>query len=727
MNLKNEVRFKRAVELHQQGRLQEAQVIYERILKTNPNHFDVLHLLGLVAARLENYQRAADLIAKAISINPNNATLYYNRGLALHNLKQFDVALVSYDHAIRIQPDNHDAYCNRGNVLRELKQLDASIASYDHAIRIEPNDAKLHYNRGLTLEGLKQLDGAVASYDHAIRIRPDYADAHNNRGLVLQQLKKLDEAVASYDRAIGIKPDLAEAYNNRGLVLQELKKLDEAVASYDRAIGIKPDLAEAYNNRGNALKELKKFDEALASYDRAIGIKPDYEWLLGNLLHTRMQLSDWSSVESNLAELIRGINSGAKYSPSFPLLTLTSSLSVQRKAAETWVDSEHPLNSALGAIPKSPRRHKIRIGYYSADFREHPVSILMAGLFELHNRSKFELIAFSFGPNTKDEMWQRVSKAFDQFVDVRLQSDRAVAQLSRELGIDIAVDLGGHTQHSRTEIFSYRAAPIQLGYLGYPGTTGANYIDYLVADRVVIPEASQQHYSEKIVCLPDSYMSNDRRRVISERVFTREELGLPVTGFVFCCFNNSYKITSSVFNAWVRILNATEGSVLWLREINQKATMNLYKEAMDRGLDPKRLVFAKAMEMPEHLARHRVADLFLDTLPFNAHTTASDALWAGLPVLTRLGESFASRVAASLLNAIRLPELITQTQEDYEALAIKLGNNPAKLQAIKDKLEANRLTTPLFDTALFTRNIEDAYTQMYERYQTDLPPTHIFC
>ncbi len=693
MNLKNEVRFKRAVELHQQGRLQEAQVIYERILKTNPNHFDVLHLLGLVAARLENYQRAADLIAKAISINPNNATLYYNRGLALHNLKQFDVALVSYDHAIRIQPDNHDAYCNRGNVLRELKQLDASIASYDHAIRIEPNDAKLHYNRGLTLEGLKQLDGAVASYDHAIRIRPDYADAHNNRGLVLQQLKKLDEAVASYDRAIGIKPDLAEAYNNRG----------------------------------NALKELKKFDEALASYDRAIGIKPDYEWLLGNLLHTRMQLCDWSSVESNLAELIRGINSGAKYSPSFPLLTLTSSLSVQRKAAETWVDSEHPLNSALGAIPKSPRRHKIRIGYYSADFREHPVSILMAGLFELHNRSKFELIAFSFGPNTKDEMWQRVSKAFDQFVDVRLQSDRAVAQLSRELGIDIAVDLGGHTQHSRTEIFSYRAAPIQLGYLGYPGTTGANYIDYLVADRVVIPEASQQHYSEKIVCLPDSYMSNDRRRVISERVFTREELGLPVTGFVFCCFNNSYKITSSVFNAWVRILNATEGSVLWLREINQKATMNLYKEAMDRGLDPKRLVFAKAMEMPEHLARHRVADLFLDTLPFNAHTTASDALWAGLPVLTRLGESFASRVAASLLNAIRLPELITQTQEDYEALAIKLGNNPAKLQAIKDKLEANRLTTPLFDTALFTRNIEDAYTQMYERYQTDLPPTHIFC
>ncbi len=693
MNLKNEVRFKRAVELHQQGRLQEAQVIYEKILKTNPNHFDVLHLLGLVAARLDNYQRAADLIAKAISINPNNATFYYNRGLVLHNLKQFDVALVSYDHAIRIQPNNHDAYCNRGNVLRELKRLDASIASYDHAIHIEPNDAKLHYNRGLTLEELKQLDEALASYDHAIRIRPDYADAHNNRGLVLQQLKKLDEAVASYDRAIGIKPDLAEAYNNRG----------------------------------NALKELKKFDEALASYDRAIGIKPDYEWLLGNLLHTRMQLCDWSSVESNLAELIRGINSGAKYSPSFPLLTLTSSLSVQRKAAETWVDSEHPLNSALGAIPKSPRRHKIRIGYYSADFREHPVSILMAGLFELHNRSKFELIAFSFGPNTKDEMWQRVSKAFDQFVDVRLQSDRAVAQLSRELGIDIAVDLGGHTQHSRTEIFSYRAAPIQLGYLGYPGTTGANYIDYLVADRVVIPEASQQHYSEKIVCLPDSYMSNDRRRVISERVFTREELGLPVTGFVFCCFNNSYKITSSVFNAWVRILNATEGSVLWLREINQKATMNLYKEAMNRGLDPKRLVFAKAMEMPEHLARHRVADLFLDTLPFNAHTTASDALWAGLPVLTRLGESFASRVAASLLNAIRLPELITQTQEDYEALAIKLGNNPAKLQAIKDKLEANRLTTPLFDTALFTRNIEDAYTQMYERYQTGLPPTHIFC
>ena len=348
----------------------------------------------------------------------------------------------------------------------------------------------------------------------------------------------------------------------------------------------------------------------------------------------------------------------------------------------------------------------------------------MAGLFELHDKEKFELFAFSFGTDTKDEMKVRVSQAFDQFINVTGLSDLEVAQLSRNLGIDIAIDLKGLTQDTRLGIFSYKAAPIQVSYLGFPGTLGADYIDYLIADKTLIPAECKQHYSERIVYLPNSYQVNDRRRAIAPIQFTKPELGLPEDAFVFCCFNNSFKITPDVFDTWVRVLKAVDASVLWLLQDNPTAAMNLQKEAALRGLNPARLVFAKRMGLPEHLARHKMADLFLDTLPCNAHTTASDALWAGLPVLTCMGESFASRVAGSLLNAIGLPELITQTSEDYEALAIELATKPSKLQSIKAQLAANRLTTPLFDTSLFTQHIEAAYEKMYERYQADFLPEH---
>lgn len=350
----------------------------------------------------------------------------------------------------------------------------------------------------------------------------------------------------------------------------------------------------------------------------------------------------------------------------------------------------------------------------------------MAELFELHDKNKFELIAFSFRPCEKDEMRQRLLNTFDQFIDVSLKSDKDISLLSREINIDIAVDLMGFTKNNRVNIFSYRVAPIQVNYLGYPGTMVAEYIDYIIADRTLIPLQNQQHYSEKVVYLPNSYQSNDRQRVIADKVFTKEELNLPNDGFVFCCFNNNFKITPETFDGWMRILKAVEGSVLWLLEDNLTAGINLRKEAQNRGIDPKRLVFANRMKLPEHLARHKAADLFIDTLPYNAHTTASDALWAGLPVLTCMGECFASRVAASLLNAIELPELITTTQEQYVATAIELATNPAKLKEIKQKLERNRLTTALFDSPRFTKHIEAAFMQMYERYQADLPPDHIY-
>jgi len=342
---------------------------------------------------------------------------------------------------------------------------------------------------------------------------------------------------------------------------------------------------------------------------------------------------------------------------------------------------------------------------------------LIAELFELHDKSQFELIGISFGPMTNDEMRQRLEHSFDQFIEAGNKSDIEIAQLSRDLNIDIAVDLKGFTQDLRTGIFAHRAAPIQVSYLGYPGTMGAEYIDYIVADKALIPQAAQQAYSEKIVYLPHSYQVNDRKRAISDKVFTRAELGLPDQGFVFCSFNNNFKILPVTFAAWMRILQAVEGSVLWLFQDNPWAVENLKQEAIKHGIDPSRLVFAERMPSSEHLARHRMADLFLDTFPYNAHTTASDALWAGLPVLTLMGQSFASRVAASLLNAIGLPELMTSTPQAYEALATDLASNPEKLTSIKAKLNSNRLTSPLFDTPQFTKDLEQAYVKIYQDYQ----------
>ena len=616
-------KFDQALALHDKGQLLKAQTLCEEILREQPDHFDSLHLLGVISYKNKRLQLAVDLMERAIKLNPNNAD-----------------------------------YC---------------------------------YNLGIVLYDLKQLEGAVASYDKAIQLDPDYA----------------------------------EAYYNRGNAFHDLRQLDAAVASYDKAIQLDPGYVEAYYNRGNALQHLRRFDAAASSYDKAIQLKPDLDYLIGMRLHARMHLNDWSNLESNIAELITKIELGIKSSPSFDTLSLTTSLPIQRKAAEIWTKDRHPYNLSLGPILKLQRSNKIRIGYFSADFRNHAVSLLMAELFEIHDRSRFELIAFSFGADTNDAMRERVMAAFDKFIDVTSRPDSEVAILARSLKIDIAVDLGGHTGDNRMGIFSYRAAPIQVSYIGYPGTSGADYIDYLIADKTIIPKHSQQHYVEKIVYLPNSFQVNDRKRVISVKKFTREELGLPVEGFVFCCFNGSYKITPHVFDSWISILNSVTGSVLWLSEANQTAVVNLRKEAEKRGLDPQRLVFAKRMQLPEYLASYQIADLFLDTLPYNAGATASDALWAGLPVITCIGESFASRMAASLLTAINLPELITNTRAEYGILAIELATNRVKHQNIKNKLAANRLTTPLFDTPLFTRHIEDAYTEMYERYQNDLLPDHI--
>lgn len=717
--------FNRALALQELQLFDTALADYEKAIALEPNSADIhfnrgitLHHLGQVDAAIASYNRA-------MALAPDFAEAYNSRGIALHDLRQLDAALASYDRAIAIIPGYAEAYYNRGITLRELNRLAPALASFDRAIAIAPEYAEAYNNRGVTLQQLKEFASALADYDRAISIKPDYAEAYYNRGIALQELKQFAAAITSFDRAIALEPEDAEAHNNRGTALQELKQFNAALASYDKAITLKPDYAEAHYNRGVALQELKQHQAAIASYDKALAINSDYDFLHGMRFHTKMHICDWSGAKAQLAELIEKIQGNDKASPPFPVLSLTTSLPVQRKAAETYVREKCPANFDLGEIPKRPKGAKIRIGYFSMDFRNHPVSFLTAGLFETHDRNSFEVVAFSFGPETPDEMRQRLEGAFDKFIEVRDKSDQAIAEMARRMEIDIAIDLAGFTADSRTGIFSYRAAPIQVNFLGYPGTMGADYMDYLLADQQAIPEEARVHYSEKIAYLP-SFQPNDRKRQIADKVFSREELGLPPSGFVFCCFNYNYKITPNTLDGWMRILKRVADSVLWLYEDNPTAANNLRKEAAQRGMDVERLVFAKRLPTPEYLARYRCADLFLDTLPFNAGTTASDALWAGLPVLTCPGEAFASRMATSLLTAIDMPELIAATQEDYENLAVELASNPERLMAIKQKLERNRLTTPLFDTELFTRHLEDAFTQMHERYQAALPPDHIY-
>ena len=589
---------------------------------------------------------------------------------------------------------------------------------------MDPGNATAFYNRGVALQQIRRLETALASYDRALSIKPDYTEAHFNRGNLLRELRQFEAALASYERAIASRPDHAEAYLNSGNVQRELGQVAAALSSYERAIAIRPAYAEAHANRGHALLDLKEYAAAIASYDRALALKPNIGFLSGQRLHTKMQICEWRNFDAELAALSAGISRNEAVCNPFFFLALSGSSALQRKASEIWVRQQCPPNPELPAIPRRPRREKIRLGYFSADYRSHAVSTLTAELFELHDRSKFEVIAFSLGPNTQDELRMRMEGAFDRFIDVRDKSDRDIALLAREIELDIAVDLGGFTTGSRTAVFAMRAAPLQVGYLGYLGTMGADYIDYLVADERIVPAAHRERYAERLVYLR-SYQVNDSKRQLPDRRFTRDELGLPPSGFVFCCFNDNYKITPSTFDSWMRILGDVTDSVLFLYASSEAVRANLRDEALKRGVDARRLVFGAKLPYADYLARYHSADLFLDTLPFNAGTTASDALWMGLPVITCCGEAFAGRVAASLLNAVGLPELVAATQVEYEKLARDLATEPRRLTKIRERLTGNRSSAPLFDTRRFAENLEAAFIEIHERHCAGLSPEHI--
>ena len=720
------IQYNLAKSLHDVGNLKESIPHHKKAVELAVSNPKAWLNYGITLLVLNQHEQALDCFDKVLSLAPDYIEALINKAVTLSALKSYDEAIAHYDKALILKPDYAEGWYNKANIFNIIKRHDEAIAHFDKALILKPDYAEGWHNKGVTLNQLKRHDEAIAHFDKAISLKTCYVEGWYAKGVTLHELKRYDEAIAHYDQALSLNPDFADAWLNKGNILIELKYFDEAITHYDKVLSLKPDDADAWFYKGVALNELKQYDKAIKHFNKALSIKEDITWALGTLLHAKMKICDWANFDNSLEKFYKELMLNKKISSPFSCTTLTDHGLLQRKCAEIYVGSIYSNNNFLGTISKNCIKEKIRVGYFSADFHNHATGYLMAELFELHDKSQFELTGFSFGSITGDEMRQRLEKSFDRFIEVGRKSDIEVAKLSRDLNIDIAVDLKGFTQDARSGIFSYRAAPIQVNYLGYPGTMGADYIDYIIADKTLIPLDAQSSYTEKVVYLPHSYQVNDRKRIISERQFTRQELGLPEDSFVFCCLNNNFKILPATFTSWMRILKAVEGSVLWLFQDNSWAAENLKKEAEKQGIAADRVVFAERFPLPEHLARHRQADLFLDTFPYNAHTTASDALWSGLPVLTVMGQSFASRVAASLLNAIGLPELITSTQEEYEALAIDLALNPNKLTNIKNKLAFNRLTTPLFDTPLFTQNLETAYIKMYERYKADMLLAHIF-
>jgi len=585
--------------------------------------------------------------------------------------------------------------------------------------------AKHYFSEALVKYKNKNYKEAIKSLTISLAYAPDRLSILTNLTASYIKLSKFEDAISIIEKIHKLYPNDHINYLNQGNIYEKQTRFIEALSCYSNSLEINNEYTEGLFNRANILTLLNRLDEALNDYEKAFLINPDYEYLLGTVIHTRMFLCMWENFDENLKKLIIEIKNKKKSTPCFPLLALTDSLELQLQVAKIRVNDLYPLDNSLGEI-KNTKKKRIRIGYFSADFHNHATSYLMAQLFEMHDKTKYEVFAFSFGPDKQDEMRIRLIKSFEHFYEISKYTSKEIAVLSRTLGIDIAIDLKGHTLGHRIDIFSFRAAPIQISYLGYPGTSGASYIDYVIADSTVIPENSQKFYTEKIIYMPGSYQVNDNSKIIGDINFSRENFGLPDNKFIYCCFNNNFKILPFVFDSWLNILNQVPNSVLWLLKDNIVSQINIIKTAKEKGFDTNRIIFADRVELDIHLARHCLADVFLDTFPYNAHTTTSDALWAGLPVITRTGESFASRVAASLLKSIGLNELVASNQNEYENIAVHLANNEKKLQFIKNKLKDNLKTTSLFDTQKFTKNIEEAYKNVYEIYKLGKPVDNFY-
>jgi len=688
--------------LHRSGKLEEAERLYLAALAANAQDMTALHFLGVLRAQQGRMAEALEKIDAALVLAPEDAEAHLNRANVLKSMGRLEEALTGYDKALILKPRWAQGENNRGTVLKALGRFEEALAAYDRALALNPNNPEALNNRGSVLEDLKRPAEALAAYDQALRLAPRFAAAFNNRGSALLALHRFADALSCFERALSLRPGDAEVLNNRGNALLELGRHEEALAAYDQALAVRPDYPEALNNRGNALQSLKRHEEALASFDKA----GSPEALAGAAM-AALDLCDWARTEKITPEMERRVRAGEAI-PPWTLLGYSEDEDLQRRCAANVIRSRFPaLRQALADAPYSHDR--IRLAYVSSDVGHHPVTTQIVELIEKHDRSQFEVIGIATNPDDGSPQRRRLVAAFDRFVDAHQQQPASLAAALRELEVDILIDLNGHTKGDHFDVLSHRPAPVQATWLGYAGTTAAPFVDWLIADAVVAPDAGA--FTERLALLPNCFFPSDTSRRIGAAP-SRQDAGLPAEGFVFCCFNNSWKLTAPVFARWMSLLRQVPGSVLWLKRTGEKTKANLRAAAESHGIAPDRLIFAAPAALEVHLARHQLADLFLDTAPYGAHATACDALWAGLPVLTRRGTAFASRVASSLLTALELPELITESWDDYEALALDLAHDPARLDVLKQKLAAARSTTPLFDTPRLARDLETFYRAM---------------
>jgi protein O-GlcNAc transferase len=706
----------------QQCNFEEAECQFAKATEFDPAAAEIWANRGNNQIALGRADRALEFITRALQLEPNFPEALYNQAKLLADAGRLDEALSAYDKCSALVPGFADALNNRGVILAKLGRQEEALASYEKCLAIAPKSADTLNNRGNLLAALGRHEQALASYNASLAIAPDAVDTHSNMGNVLASLRRNEEALASYDRALLVAPDRPDLLDRRGNFLAALGRDEEAFANFDVCVSIAPKYAAAWLSVVKLLVARKRFEEAQNVIGKLLAVAPDADFAQGYLAFAKLSLCDWNGLPEVISVLRDQVTQEKAVTLPFHALLIPTSSDEQLLCAKARAALEFPRTSVPKIAPGRYDHDRIRLAYISADFREHPVAQSLAGLIERHDRSRFETIAISFGPEEDSEMRARIKGAFERFVDVDMRGDFETGKLLRTLEVDIAIDLMGFTQHCRPGILAPHPASVQVGFLGYPGTTGTDFIDYIIADGIVVPEQERAFYSEKVVSLPDCCQPSDRRKVAA-RTPTRSECGLPEHGFVFCCFNQSVKITPEIFDVWMRLLSGTDGSVLWLPSGNAVASANLRSEAGRRGINPERLVLAERIPANEdHLARQSLADLFLDTTPYNAHTSAADALWAGLPLVTCVGQAFAGRVAASMLHAIGVPELVTLSLDEYEALAFRLARDPALLGALKAKITAHRDTHALFDSSRFCRGIEAAYLTMHERHRRGEPP-----
>jgi predicted O-linked N-acetylglucosamine transferase (SPINDLY family) len=698
-----------ALLFHRLGRSAEALASLDGALAGDPGNSVALSNRGNILLELGRADEALVSFDGSLALRPGGAATWNNRGNALRKLRRLGEALESYDTALRHKPDFAAAWNNRGVVLKELNRRAEADASFRKALAIHPDHTGALCNVGLLLVEAQQPQEALAVYDRVLAQAPEHVEALHGRGMALQQMRRLKDALASFETVLRLDPRMAEAWTGRGILLLDEGQIEQARDSFQQALALTPDDAKALASLGRCLWELGRRREALARYDAALRTDPNDPYAFGAMADAALHLCEW---RPGLAEQLQAHVRAGHAVPGLTVMGYCDDSELQGRAASAFVGSR--VKAAPAPLWTGTVYHhgRIRLAYVSGDFRQHATGVLMADLIEAHDRARFEVLGISFGSD-ESAMRARLEKGFDRMIDVRYRSQRDVALMLREMEIDIAIDVNALTRNANPELFVQRFAPVQVNYLAYPGTVGGSFLDYIIADPVVLPMDRQPFFHEKIVHLPDCYQPNDEKRAIAATAPTRAVVGLPEAAFVFCCFNAAWKIRPDIFDVWMRLLKAGPGSVLWLLE-DVEASGALRREAAARGVDPSRLVFAPRMDLPDHLARHRLADLFLDTSPYNAHTTASDALWAGLPLVTYQGESFPARVGASVLTAAGLSELVTRTLEDYEALALRLARDRGLLGGVREKLAAHRDRCALFNTARYARHLEAAYTRMHE-------------